>query len=213
MQQISEKQRRPAPGTRCQPLAFDGKLLWTASLDSQQIYAMDAKTGATVETAPCPGKPYGLAILGDEIHAVISIGEADDRYFFRYIAGRGFDLDSKVPCPQTTGSHFTSDGTSLYLVQMHNQRLLVLDSGYSVQREIPLSTRLGGLGFKQNDLHVITADEEFDNLALARLDLNAKEAPITTIAQISAEARSLAYDGSAWWTNYREENELVSFSL
>lgn len=212
MQQISEKQRFPAPGTRCQPLAFDGKLLWTASFDTEHLYALDP-TGAVVETAPCPGKPYGLAILGDEMRAVVSQGAEDDRYFYRYIAGRGFDLESRTPCPQTTGSHFTSDGESLYLVQMHNQRLLVLDAAYAVKREIPLSTRLAGLGFAKNVLHVITADEDFDNLTLATLDLDAAEPSIADVAEISPAARSLAYDGTAWWTNYREENELVSFAL
>lgn len=213
MEDVKELTRRPAPGARPQPLAFDGTSLWTGSWETDHIYQVDPKTGATVAEFPAPGKPYGLAFLGGELRVVVAIGDDDDRFFFRFKPGVGFDLASKVACPDFTGSHLASDGKSLYLAQMHDQRILVMDAGGTIEREIPLPTRIGGMGFRDGTLYVITADAEFEILRFAALDVAQPAPQAVEVAAIPFDARSLAFDGSVWWTNHREASEMVSFSV
>ena len=213
MQDVKELTRRPAPGARPQPLAFDGTFLWTGSWETDHIYQIDPKTGATVAEFPAPGKPYGLAFFGGELRVVVAIGDDDDRFLFRFKPGAGFDMESKVACPDFTGSHLASDGESLYLGQMHDRRIVVMDAGGKIEREIPLPTRIGGMGFREGTLYIIAADEEFENLRLATLDERQSAPQAVEVAIIPFDARSLAYDGSAWWTNHREASQIVSFSV
>ncbi len=182
------------------------------SWDTDHIYEIDPKSGAVLQEIPAPGKPYGIAVLGNELRLVVSIGEEDDRYFFRFLPGSGFDLESKVACPDFTGSHLASDGTSLYLGQMGNRRILLLDAAYSIQREIPLPTRIAGVAFNSGTLYVISGDEELENLHFATLDLQTPEPKVVPVAAIPFDARALAFDGSAWWTSHRDESQIVSFT-
>lgn len=213
MQNIKELQRRPAPGSRPQPLAFHRRSLWIGSWDTDQIYEIEPNSGTVLEEIKAPGKPYGIAVLGDDLRVVVSIGEADDRYFFRFVPGAGFDLASKTACPDFTGSHLASEGATLYLGQMGNRRILALDGAYNIQREIPLPARIGGMGFSSGTFYVISGNEELENLHLATLDLLAPEPEGVQVAAIPFDARCLAFDGKAWWTSHREVSEIVSFTV
>ena len=78
---------------------------------------------------------------------MISHGEDDDRYLYRLLPDSGFDLTSKTPCPDLTGSFMAAAGDRIYLGQMTFQRILAPKPDASVEREIALPTRCGGLGF------------------------------------------------------------------
>lgn len=183
------------------------------SWESDHIYELDPKSGEVLQDVAAPGKPYGLAVLGNELRVVVSLGEEDDRYFYRFIPGKGFDEASKTPCPDLTGSHFASDGTTLYLAQMHNRRILVMYPDGEIQREIPLPSAIGGLAVRDGQLYVIAADDEFEVLRFAKLNPNSGKTEFTEIADIPFGARSLAFDGEYWWTSDREEGQLVSFTV
>jgi len=211
MQSVKELARHRSPGSRPAPLTIHGKTLWTGSWDTDHLYAIDPKTWQVLEEAAAPGKPYGLAAVGDELRVVVSIGEEDDRYFYRFVPGQGFDPESKIACPDFTGSHLAYDGTTLYLGQMGNRRILALGADGSILREIALPTRCGGMGFRAGTFYIISADKEFENLQLATLDLQVSNPALAPVAAIPFDARSLAFDGNAWWTNHREASEIVSF--
>jgi len=211
MQNVKELERHRSPGSRPQPLAIYRTTLWTGSWDTDHLYAIDPKTWRVVEEVAAPGKPYGIAAFGDELRVVVSIGEEDDRYFYRFVPGQGFDSESKTACPDFTGSQLASDGTTLYLGQMGNRRVLEIDADGSVRREIALPTRFGGMGFRGSTFYIISADEEFENLQLATLDLKLNDPALVPVASIPFDARSLAFDGNAWWTSHREASEIVSF--
>ena len=213
MKSITELHRFPAPAARPQPLVFDGKSLWTGSWETDHIYELDPNGMKVIRDIPAPGKPYGLALLGKELRVVVALGEDDDRFFYRFDPKSGFDESSKTACPEFTGSHLASDGTSLYLAQMHYRQVLVIDAHGKATRTIPLPSRIGGLGFANGTLYTIEADEEFDHLQFASLDISGEQAKIEAIAPMDEHARSLAFDGSAWWTCYREKNEIVSFTV
>jgi hypothetical protein len=211
MEQIEELGRHAAPAAQPQPLAFLGDTLWIGCWGTSSLYAVDPRTWTVLDRVEAPGRPYGLAALDGELRAVVSIGEDDDRFFYRFVPGSGFDAASKRPCPEFTGSHLVADGSTLYLVQATNRRILELDGDLTTKREIALPTRIAGLAPRDGAFLAITADAEFDNLTLATLDLSRDIAEVEEFAVMPPEARGLAFDGSAWWTNLREENLTLSF--
>jgi hypothetical protein len=214
MQTIKELQRRPSPGPRPQPLALFADKLWIGSWDTNSIYAVDPKSWSVIESIPAPGRPYGIAPIDGELRIVVSDGgEADDRYFYRFIPGKGFDEASKTACPDFTGSHLAARSGTLYLGQMHDRRILALDANYTILREIPLPTRCGGFAFgPDGKLYMIAADEEFERLEFATFDLNGAN-KLDVIAPVPFGARGLAADGRAWFTSDREVSQIVSFAV
>lgn len=214
MQNVQEQQRRPSPAARPQPLAFYRGHVWMGSWDTDRLYAINPKTWSVEDEVAAPGRPYGIAPFGDGLSVVVSIGADDDRYLYRFVPGKGFDPASKTACPDFTGSHLAADGGELYLCQQGNKRILVLDASAAVQREIALPTRCAGLGFgASGESFVISADEEFENLAMARFDLRASAPALEPIATVPFDARALTFDGAAWWTSEREAGEIVSFTI
>jgi hypothetical protein len=213
MHDVKELTRHDSPAGRPQPLAFHGKVLWVGCWATSHLYALDPATWSVLDEVPAPGRPYGMASFGGALHVVVSIGEEDDRYLYRFVPGQGFDAASKAACPQLTGSHLATDGKTLYLLQMTNARILALDSERSASREIALPSRCGGIGFGFGAFYMISADEELENLKLATLDIKLDHPPLAPVAALPPEARALVSDGTAWWTSHREQSRIVSFAV
>jgi DNA-binding beta-propeller fold protein YncE len=212
MQNVKEVRRRPSPATRPQPLAFHNERLWMGSWDTDKLYAIDPRRWSVVEEIAAPGKPYGIASFQGNLAVVVALGD-DDRYLYRCSPGRGFDPESKTACPDFTGSHLAADGSTLYLCQQGRQRILALDASGAIQREIALPTRCAGFGFGPADAtFMISGDAELENLTLAGIDLRESTPAATPLAAIPFDARSLAFDGAAWWTSHREASEIVAFA-
>jgi len=57
---------------------------------------------------------------------------------------------------------------------------------------------------------VTTDDEESDDYFLGKIGGDGTGA-FTDLARIPFAARALAFDGSRFWTNHREANEIVAF--
>ncbi len=212
MQTSREITNRPSPGGRPQPLAFVAGSLWVGCWDTASLYALDTASWTVREEIALPGKPYGLAGYRDALYVVVSLGEDDDRYAFRIVPGEPFDAATRVACPDLTGSHLASHGDTLYLTQQSYRRVLAIDSHARAEREIALPTRCAGMAFDGNACRIIAADDEFDELTFAALDLESNEARVEPISAIDPEARGLAFDGSAWWTCHRERSRIVSFA-
>jgi len=214
MQDVTKKTKRPAPAGRPFAPAFHGTSLWIGSWDTDRIYELDPKSGVVRNEFPAPGKPFGLAAFEDGLRVVVSDnGEADDRYLYRFAADTGFDLASKAPCPDVTGSHLAAHGGELYLAQLHNRRILVLAGDVSVKREIALPSQIAGMAFRNGKLFVIAADDEFEDLRFAELTGDPGKPQLAEIARLPSVARCLASDGEVWWTAHREDNEIVSFTV
>jgi hypothetical protein len=211
MQNVNILIRRPSPAKRPQPLALLNGSLWMGSWDTDRLYAIDPKTWDVVKEIPAPGRPYGIAAIGDSLRVVVAL-EDDNRYLFT-CSQDAFDLDSKLACPEHTGSHLAYGGSKLYLTQLGNGRILELGQNAEVRREIALPTKCAGFGFAGADSYIIAADEEFENLQMARFDVTADAPELKPVADIELDVRALAFDGSNWWSSNREGGEIVSFTF
>jgi hypothetical protein len=213
MDSIRELTRRPSPGPLPQPLAFLGTTLWVGCRGTSSLYAIDPQTWSVLDEVVAPGMPFGMAAFAGELRVVISLGEDDDRYLYRFVPGRGFDLEGKTPCPDLTGSHLAAHGNTLFMAQLSYRRILELDENLTILRELPLPSRCAGFGFGEGRSLIITADEEFEDLRLAAFDLTTSTPNLVEIGSMPSDSRSLAFDGTTWWTNYRDLNETASFAL
>ncbi|MBV9699265.1 MAG: hypothetical protein JO078_03975 [Candidatus Eremiobacteraeota bacterium] len=212
MQATLELTRRPSPANRPFGLAkFQGNL-WMGSWDTDRVYVLDPQSLEVTKEIEAPGRPYGIAPLGGELVAVIAHGEEDDRYLYRIRDG-AFDVASKTACQDMTGSFLTARDSALYLGQMHNRRILEMSSDYAIRREIALPTRCAGFAFGPDArFYMISADDEFENLAFGTLDVAQNRPQFERIASLPDEARYLLHDDTTWWTSLRDANEIATFT-
>lgn len=210
--EINETLRLPAPGPEPLGLAFDGATLWIASREAHRLYALDPATWTVGEQAQAPGAPFGIAVVGHELHAVIGYGDDDDdRYIHRFVPGHGFKSD-RIECPDRSGVHLAFDGDTLFLSQAHNRRLLALDGHGAVIRDIRLERVPVGMTIVDGFFYLITGDKRFKNLQLTKVDAHGEQPLVTALASVPFTARGLAFDGSRFWTADRDNNEIVAFS-
>lgn len=213
MQTTSELNSRPSPANRPFGLAKFGNDLWMGSWETDRVYVTDPQTLQVRSEIQSPGRPYGIAALGGEVRVVVAHGEEDDRYFYRVRDG-AFDLTSKTPCPDLTGSFMTVRGSTIYLGQMHYQRILEMNSDYSIRRQIALPTRCAGFAFGPDGrFYMISTDDEFENLKFGTLDVAQDRPQFDAIRALPDEARYLLHDGSTWWTSLRDANEIANFAI
>jgi len=209
---VRETLRRPAPGVEPLGLAFDDTTLWISCRESHRLYAVDPATWIANREIETPGAPFGITVAGDELRAVIGFGDDDDdRYIYRYAPGRGFESD-RIECPDLSGVHLAFDGTTLYLSQAHNKRILALDQSGSIVREIRLDRVPAGMTFVDGLFYLITGDDNFKNLQLTAVDARGETPHVTQLASIPFVARGLAFDGTQLWTGDRRRNEIVAFA-
>ncbi len=216
MQQTTiELARRPLPVGRPNALAFAHGAAWVGSWETDRVYALDPQAWTIRTEFAAPGRPYGIAPVGDDLRVVVGgFGEDDDRYFYRLAPAGGFDAGSQTACPDLTGSHLAVKGDALYLGQMHNRRILELALDGTIRRAIPLPTRCAGFTFGPDGrFYMISADDEFENLQFGRLDLAQSAPQFEAIGALPDEARGLAHDGTHWFTCLRDLNEIAHWTF
>lgn len=208
---IDELVRIPSPGPAPQALACDGTDIWVASAETNRLYGLRGNTGAVFEEAEAPGTPIGMVVTGDALRMVTS-EHHDSRYIRRYVVGHGFKKES-LACPDDTGSFLAYDGDNLFLSQRFKQRILQLDMWGEVQRTIEAPRQICGMVIVNARFFLMTtADrDEPDDYRLIRLDARKPEPEITELARVPFMARSLAWDGTKFWTSARRANEIVAF--
>jgi hypothetical protein len=210
LQEITEVLRLPSPAPKPMGLAYDGETLWMTSRETYRLYAIDPKKWTVFEETQLPGKPTGITVLGDELRILLGFGESDDRYIYRYIPGHGLKND-RIACPDMTGSHLGYDGDTLFLCQTAYNRILALDGQGTALREIPLPRSPVGMTISRGCFYIVTGDEELEHLQFNKVDAHGEQPVFTTLASIPFDARSLAFDGTRFWTSHRDNNEIVAF--
>jgi len=210
---IEELQRIPSPAPAPQGLACDGTDLWIGSVETHRIYGVRAQTGAVFEENDAPGGPIGLVVTGDAIRAVTSEGPEGDRYIRRYVIGHGFKSEA-IACPDHTGSFLAWDGDHLFLSQRFEQRILELDPSGGIIRTIPVPRQITGITIVNGLFYAMTcANKACDDMRVLRIDARKETPAVTELAGVPFIARSLAWDGTKFWTSARESNEVVAFGI
>ncbi len=211
---IAELRRLPSPVSTPQALAWAQDGLWVSSRDERRLVCLDPRTFTVREEASTPGIAWAAASAGEWLYLTLGEGAEDDRYTRRFAPGSGFDGSYRIAQPDFTGSYLSHDGHSLYLSQWYKHRVLQLDAAGGIVREIPIGAEICGHTLVDGLLYVLRGTEQDgESWQLARLDPRAEHPDVEDLARVPFACRSLAFDGTNFWTNHRAANETVSFSL
>src|SRR4051812_29980911 len=111
---ITENQRVPSPAVTPQALTWRGRELWMGSRDLRRIYRLSKESWRVTDEAEAPGTPWAAVAVGESLWFTLGEGPDDDRYLRRYVPGTGFADQSRIACPEFTGSYLSYDGEHLY---------------------------------------------------------------------------------------------------
>jgi hypothetical protein len=211
---IVERQRLLSPATTPQALTWDGKMLWLGSRDLRRVYQIDKEKWTVGEEKEAPGIPWAAVSAGNALWFTLGEGPDDDRYIRRYFVGQGFSETERIACPDFTGSYLSYDGEHLHLSQWYKHRILKLDAKGNILREIAIEAEICGHVFVDGLIYVLRGTEQGEgDWRIARLDPREERPRIEELARIPFQCRSLAFDGETFWTNHREADRTVSFTL
>ena len=211
---IIEESRLPSPLRTPQALAWHQGKLWLGSRDERRICGIDPLSWSVFEEKDAPGIPWAAASDGTELYLTSGEGAEDDRYLRRYLPGTGFSEAYRVAVPEFTGSYLSYADGSLYLSQWYKHLVLQLDLEGKILRTVDIGAEISGHTFARGALYVLRGTEQDgESWCLARLDLQEKTPRVHDVARVPFACRSLAFDGRAFWTNHRAQNETVAFSL
>ncbi|HEY2553860.1 MAG TPA: hypothetical protein VGI15_01305 [Candidatus Cybelea sp.] len=181
------------------------------SIETCRLYALDPRQWTLIEEDTAPGKPWGMTVVGDELRVICGEGDEDDRIIRRFVPGHGFKSHDALPCPDDTGSQLSYDGSWLYVSQWYNKRILGLDDTGKIMREIEVPRGICGQCYVDGTFYVLTTDEEDgQDYFIGKVTQNG-HGKYEELARVPFAARALAYDGSRFWTNHREANQIVAF--
>lgn len=210
---IQELQRLTSPAPKPQSLAWDGTVLWMGSRETKQIYAIDSAAWIVRWQIAAPGTPYGMTAFSGELRVLCGETADDTRIIRRCVPYRGFDDAFAIPCPDDTGSQLGYDGRRLHVSQWYSKKVLTLGDTGQVERTILVPHGICGQVFVDGFIYLVTTDaEETTDYWLTRVDPRSPTPAIEDLVRIPFAARALAFDGTRFWTNHREQNEIVSFA-
>jgi hypothetical protein len=213
---ISECERFPSPAVTPQALAWDKKrnVLWMGSRDLRRIYAINPTKWSVLEEREAPGIPWAAVATNGTLRFTIGEGPDDDRYIRRFVPNAGFSNTDRIACPEFTGSYLSYDGEHLYLSQWYKHRILKLDPVGEIVHKIDIGAEICGHTFVDDLIYVLRGKEQpNEDWRIARLDPREKTPRIDDIAVVPFACRSLTFDGELFWTNYRAQDETISFRL
>ncbi len=212
MKNIQELQRLASPAPKPQSLAWDGTTLWMGSRETKRIYAINPTTWTVGWECAAPGTPYGITVVGSELRVLCSETTEDHRVIRRCVPGQGFDPDFALPCPDDTGSQLSYDGQRLHVSQWYPKKVVAVAADGKPERVIAAPHGICGQVFVDGTLYLAGTDAE-DTLEywLTRMDLRGATPVIADVARIPFQARALTWDGTKFWSNHREQNQIVAF--
>lgn len=217
MNTIREVERRASPAPKPQSLAWDGSTLWMGSKETKRIYAIDPETWTVKWEAGAPGTPWGMTALRGELRVLCGETAEDNRVIRRCVPSQGFDAKFGIPCPDDTGSQLGWDGKNLHVSQWYPKKVHTIDAEGKVLRTISVPHGICGQVIVDGVIYLVTTDaEETTEYWLTRVKSGAGKdgAPeIEDVARIPFQARALAWDGKQFWTNHREQNQIVAFGV
>ena len=215
MTTITELQRRASPFPKPQAIYVDGGTVWLSSRLTKNFYALDRSSWQVVWECAVPAGDavWGVTKVGEDLYVVCGVEavDVDARRIRRLRPGVGFDPAFSLPCPDGMGSHLSHDGTSLVLSQWYPQKLISIGTDGKPGRVLAVPRQVVGQCFARGFFYLATTtNEESDDYFIERLDPATGECAM--LARLGFSARGLAFDGTNFWTNHREQNEIVAFA-
>jgi hypothetical protein len=212
---VNERRRVASPDVTPQALAWHKNALWVGSRDSRRIYGIEPDGWKVFEEAEAPGIPWAVVSTGETLCFNLGEGAADDRYLRRYSSAGGFSETDRVPCPDFTGSYLSYDGSHVYLSQWYKHRILKLDGSGNILETFDIGAEICGHTFFDGAIYVLRGTEQAnEDWRIARLNLETPGSrQVEDLAKVPFQCRSLAFDGSNFWSNHRAANEIVCFAL
>jgi hypothetical protein len=212
MKDIQELKRVTSPAPKPQSLAWDGHSLWMGSRETKRIYAVTPGTRTIGWESEAPGVPYGMIFAGNELMVLCGETAEDHRIIRRCLPGKGFDPAFGIPCPDDSGSQLGWDGQRLHVSQWYPKKVIRLGPAGEVERVIAVPHGICGQVFVDGQIYLVTTDaEETKEYWLTRVDPRPAVPVCTDLVRIPFAARALAFDGKNFWTNHREQNQIVCF--
>jgi hypothetical protein len=213
MKDIREIQRLKSPASKPQSLAWDGSTLWMGSKETKRIYAIDPVAWTVGWEVAALGTPWGMTVVGKELRVLCGETANDNRIVRRCIPRQGFDVTFSLPCPDDTGSHLSFDGSRLYVSQWYPRKLIELLPDGKIGRVIVVPHEVVGQVYVDGCFYLVTTDdEETTDYWLTRVDPRPVTPKIDDLARIPFAACALTFDGKNFWTNHREQNQIVCFA-
>jgi len=214
MNDIKEIKRLPSPAPLPQALAWDESKLWMGSLDTKRIYRLNPESLDIEWETQAPGYPFGITIIDGELRVLCGETDEDNRIIRRCTPGKEFDSEFALPCPDDTGSQLGYDGKHLHVSQWYNQLVLTIDQAGEVLNSVKAPHGICGQVIVDGVIYLQTTDDEESNdYFLTRIDPRGDKPVIEDIATVPFPGRSLAFDGTNFWTNHRAANEIVCFTV
>ncbi len=211
MQTIVEIDRLVSISPLPHSVATDGQTAWIASRATRRIDVMDTKTWCKTGEIEPPGMPWGMNYGAGALVMTCGEGDDDNRRIRRYVPGSGF-LKGTIDCPDDTGSHLALYGDRLLLAQWYNKVLLLLDDAGAVKRTYAVPHGVAGLAVIGEVAYALgTDDEDAGEYWITAVDL--KSGACGDLSTVPFHARGLSWDGSRFWTNFREADRTVVFTL
>ncbi len=213
MKDITELKRLASPAPKPQSLAWDGATLWMGSRETKRIYGINPATWTVTWETAAPGTPYGMVAVSGELRVLCSETAEDHRIIRRCLPGHGFDARFALPCPDDTGSQLGWDGRRLHVSQWHPQKVIRLGEDGQVEQVIEAPRGICGQVIVDGSIYLVTTDDATPpHYWLTRIDPRPAKPKIEDLARIPFDARALAFDGRCFWSNHREQDQIVSFS-
>jgi hypothetical protein len=209
---VTERQRLRAPTKTPQALAWDGHALWMSSRDLGTLYKVDIEKWKAVDEIDPPGIVWAAVATNGAMHFTVGKGLNDDRYVYRYTANDGFSR--LFACPDFTGSYLSYDGEHLYLSQWYKHRILKFDDRGNITGQIDVGAEICGHTFIDGLIYALRGKEQpNEDWRIARLDPRDEAPTIEDLAVVPFAARSLTFDGTFFWSNYRAQDTIIAFTL
>ncbi|PYJ90855.1 MAG: hypothetical protein DME62_16325 [Verrucomicrobia bacterium] len=102
----------------------------------------------------------------------------------------------------------------VYLSQWYEKRILKFDNKGNVIRKIYIGAEICGHTFVDGMIYVLRGVEKpNEDWTIARLDPREETPEVRDIAIVPFACRSLTFDGELFWSNYRAQDTIISFSL
>ncbi|MGB8796523.1 MAG: hypothetical protein WCC70_03105, partial [Candidatus Aquilonibacter sp.] len=181
-----------------------------------RLYAIDPQTWSIQREFVPTSESLGITFTGSDFRLILAPAideptlERDHRYVYRFSPDAGFA--ECFVCPDNSGSFLAYANGTLYLSQAWDKKIIELDENGAAVRGVQLERRPVGMTIANDAFYLVTVDEEWGDGRFDRLGIDDDASSIQALRSLPFKPRSVAFDGTQFWTAHRDNHAIVSFS-